>query len=76
MNRQCVRLTRASMAITQGDSANTTILIPSGAIIELIENFFNGDGLVAALYDDQIIMMLADDIEHHTVKVRVESALR
>ena len=60
------RLTRNAMAIAQRDSRNTAIMIPNGAIIELLNGPFDGVRLMDVRYDGEVIMMFTNDMEHHT----------
>ena len=66
---ECLRLTRAAMAIAQRDSRNTAIMIPKGAIIELLDGPFDGVRLMDVRYEGEIIMMFTNDMENHTEKV-------
>ena len=63
---QCLRLTRTAMAIAQRDSRNTAIMIPKGAVIELLNGPFDGVCLMDVRYEGEIIMMFTNDMEHHT----------
>jgi hypothetical protein len=61
------RLTRHAMAIVQRDGRNTAILIPEGAIIEVLGGPFDGVRLMDVKYEDELIMMFTNDMETHTV---------
>jgi hypothetical protein len=69
-------LTRAGMAIAQRDERNVAIMIPKGAIIEVIGGPFNGSRLMDVEYDDEIIMMFTNDMENHTKVIRDASPPR
>ena len=64
-----LRLTRTAMAIAQRDSRNTAIMIPMGALIELLNGPFDGVRLMDVRYEGEIIMMFTNDMENHTEKV-------
>src|ERR1700730_10466733 len=58
MNRGArFRLTRFAVAIAQRDGRNSAILIPKGAIIEVIAGPFNGTRLIDIRYDVDTVMM-------------------
>jgi hypothetical protein len=63
-------LTRAAMAIVQRDARNAAVMIPKGAIIQVIGGPFNGSRLMDVKYEDEIVMMFTNDMEHHTEPVR------
>lgn len=63
------RLTRIAMAVAQRDSRNTAIMIPEGAVIELLNGPFDGVRLMDVRYEGETIMMFTNDMEHHTVAV-------
>ncbi len=63
------RLTRTAMAIAQRDSRNVAIMVPDGAIIELLNGPFDGVRLMDVRYDGEVIMMFTNDMENHTKKV-------
>jgi hypothetical protein len=69
------RLTRWAMAIAQRDSRNTAILVPEGAIIELLNGPFDGVRLMDVRYDHEIIMMFTNDMETHTIPVESENSV-
>jgi hypothetical protein len=73
-NGQRFRLTREAMAIAQRDSRNVAIMIPDGAIIEVIGGPFNGTRLMEVRYNDETIMMFTDDMKTHTELVMWETA--
>ena len=68
------RLTRTAMAITQRDSRNVAIMVPEGAIIEILHGPFNGVRLMDVRYDGEIIMMFTNDMETHTEAVKTKTA--
>ena len=70
---QHFRLTRSAMAIAQRAKRNSAIMIPEGAIIEVIGGPFNGTRLMDVRYEDETIMMFTDDMENHTELVKVEA---
>ncbi len=43
---QCFRLTRSAMAIAQRDGRNVAIMVPEGALIEVMAGPFNGTRLI------------------------------
>ena len=63
------RLTRTAMAIAQRDSRNVAIMIPEGAVIELLDGPFDGVRLMDVRYNDEIIMMFTNDMETHTERI-------
>ncbi|MDP9112705.1 MAG: hypothetical protein M3O20_03375 [Acidobacteriota bacterium] len=63
------RLTRTAMAIAQRDARNVAIMVPEGAIIELLNGPFDGVRLMDVRYEGEIIMMFTNDMETHTEKV-------
>jgi len=73
-NGQLLRLTRAAMAIAQRNSRHAAIMIPKGALIEVIGGPFNGTRLMDVKYDGETIMMFTDDMKTHTELVQTETA--
>jgi hypothetical protein len=71
---QHLRLTRAAMAIAQRNSRNVGIMIPEGALIEVIGGPFNGTRLMDVRFSGEMIMMFTDDMKTHTELVQAESA--
>jgi hypothetical protein len=63
------RLTRTAMAIAQRDKRNVAIMVPEGAVIEVLGGPFDGVRLMDVRYNDEIIMMFTNDMETHTEKV-------
>jgi len=63
------RLTRIAVAIAQRDSRNTAIMVPQGAVIELLNGPFDGVRLMDVRYKGETIMMFTNDMENHTDKV-------
>ena len=69
------RFTRTAMAIAQRDSRNAAIMVPEGAVIELLNGPFNGVRLMDVRCDGETIMMFTNDMEHHTeAVVKAETA--
>ena len=73
-NGECFRLTRSAMAIALREGRHTAIMIPVGAIIELMNGPFDGTRLMDVRYVGEMIMMFTDDMETHTVPHKVETA--
>ena len=69
-----LRLTRTAMAIAQRDSRNVAIMVPEGAIIELLNGPFDGVRLMDVRYSGEIIMMFTNDMENHTEAVKAGAA--
>jgi len=67
-------LTRTAMAIAQRDSRNVAIMVPEGAIIELLNGPFDGVRLMDVRYDGEVIMMFTNDMENHTEVVKAKTA--
>ena len=68
------RLTRAAMAIAQRDKRNVAIMVPNGAIIEVLGGPFDGVRLMDVRYNDEIIMMFTNDMETHTEPAKAKTA--
>ena len=68
------RLTRTAMAIAQRDKRNVAIMIPEGAVIEVLGGPFDGVRLMDVRYNDEIIMMFTNDMETHTEPVKAKTA--
>ena len=68
------RLTRAAMAIALHEERHTAIMIPQGAIIELMNGPFDGTRLMDVRYEGEMIMMFTDDMETHTEAIQDETA--
>ncbi len=68
------RLTRTAMAIAQRDKRNVAIMIPNGAIIEVLGGPFDGVRLMDVRYNDEIIMMFTNDMETHTEPAKAKTA--
>ena len=66
-NGERFRLTRSAMAIALRGGRHTAIMVPEGAIIELMNGPFDGTRLMDVRYEGEIIMMFTDDMESHTV---------
>ncbi len=73
---QYFRLTRYAMAIAQRDSRNVAIMVPEGAIIEVLNGPFDGVRLMDVRYGGEIIMMFTNDMETHTEVLDEKVALR
>jgi len=71
---QHLRLTRSAMAIAQRGARNVAIMIPEGAIIEVIGGPFNGTRLMDVSYEDELIMMFTDDMKNHTEIIKEKGA--
>jgi len=71
---QCFRLARSAIAIAQRNSRNVSIMIPEGAIIEIIGGPFNGTRLMDVRYNGELIMMFTDDMQTHTELVKEKGA--
>jgi len=71
---QYLRLTRTAMAIAQRDARNTAIMIPTGAVIELLNGPFDGVRLMDVRYEGEFIMMFTNDMENHTEVVKAKTA--
>ena len=70
---QHFRLTRAAMAIAQREGRNVAIMIPEGAVIEVMAGPFNGTRLMDVRYEDELIMMFTVDMQDHTELAEVEA---
>jgi hypothetical protein len=62
------------MAIAQRESRNAAIMIPEGAIIEILSGPFKGVRLMEVRYDGEVVLMFTDDMEQFTKVVKVEKA--
>ena len=71
---QHLRLTRSAMAIAQRGARNAAIMIPEGAVIEIIGGPFNGTRLMDVRYEGEMIMMFTDDMKTHTELIQGKSA--
>jgi hypothetical protein len=60
------------MAIAQRDLRNTAIMLPEGAIIEILKGPFNGVRLMEVRYDAEVVLMFTDDMEHFTEPIKAE----
>ena len=60
------RLTRYAMAIALREGRHTAILVPEGAVIELMNGPFDGTRLMDVRYEGEMIMMFTDDMKCHT----------
>jgi hypothetical protein len=68
------RLTRTAMAIAQREKRNVAIMIPQGAVIEVLGGPFDGVRLMDVRYNDEIIMMFTNDMETHTEPAKAKTA--
>ncbi len=68
------RLTRTAMAIAQRDKRNVAIMVPNGAVIEVLGGPFDGVRLMDVRYNDEIIMMFTNDMETHTEPAKAKTA--
>lgn len=73
-NGEIFRLTRAAMAIALREGRHTAIMVPQGAIIELLNGPFDGTRLMDVRYLGELIMMFTDDMTTHTEAVKTEGA--
>jgi hypothetical protein len=71
---QRFRLTRYAMAIALREGRHFAILVPEGAIIEVLNGPFDGTRLMDVRYEGELVMMFTDDMETHTDRVTGESA--
>ena len=71
---QRFRLTRYAMGIAQRDGRNMAIMVPVGAIIDVMNGPFDGVRLMDVRYDGEMIMMFTNDMEHHTEAIIGEAA--
>jgi hypothetical protein len=67
-------LTRHAMAIAQRDGRNVAIMIPLGAIIEVIGGPFNGTRLMDVRYEGEMVMMFTNDMQEHTKAIKDTTA--
>jgi hypothetical protein len=68
------RLTLATMAIAQRDKRNVAIMIPDGAVVEVLGGPFDGVRLMDVRYNNEIIMMFTNDMQAHTERTQAETA--
>jgi hypothetical protein len=54
------------MAIAERQGRHVAIMIPEGAIIEVIGGPFNGTRLMDVRYNGEMILMFTDDMKTHT----------
>jgi hypothetical protein len=62
------------MAIAQRSARNTAIMIPEGAVIEIIGGPFNGTRLMDVRFADELILMFTDDMKNHTELIKGKGA--
>jgi hypothetical protein len=72
-NGQRLNLTRSAMAIAQREGRHVAIMVPEGAIIEVVGGAFNGARLMDVKYNGEMIMMFTDDMKTHTEIVKGEA---
>ena len=72
-NGERLRLTRYAMAIAMRDGRHTAIIVPEGAIIELLNGPFDGTRLMDVKYEGELIMMFTDDMRTHTERLGSEA---
>jgi hypothetical protein len=53
---------------------DTLIMVPEGAIIELMNGPFDGTRLMEVRYEGELIMMFTDDMKTHTESIKHETA--
>ncbi|MEO8050076.1 MAG: hypothetical protein ABI833_06630 [Acidobacteriota bacterium] len=68
------RLTRYAMGIAQRGGRNMAIMVPVGAIIDVMNGPFDGVRLMDVRYDGEMIMMFTNDMENHTEAIKGEAA--
>jgi hypothetical protein len=56
-NGQRLRLTRSAMAIALREERHVAIMIPEGAVIDVMDGPFNGSRLMDVRYEGEMIMM-------------------
>ena len=61
------------MAIAERDSRHVAIMVPEGALIEIVGGPFNGTRLMDVRYNGETIMMFTDDMKTHTEAVAEQS---
>jgi hypothetical protein len=71
---QRLHLTRSAMAIALREERHVAIMIPEGAIIEVIGGPFNGTRLMDVRYEGEMILMFTDDMKTHTELINAEGA--
>ena len=68
------RLTRYAMAIAMREERHVAIIVPEGAIIEVLNGPFDGTRLMDVKYEGELVMMFTDDMKTHTDLVKGETA--
>ena len=68
------RLTRYAMAIAMREERHVAIIVPEGAIIEVLNGPFDGTRLMDVRYEGELVMMFTDDMKTHTDLVNGETA--
>jgi hypothetical protein len=69
-------LTRWAMAIAQRDGRNSAIVIPEGAIIEVLGGPFDGVRLMDVKYEGELIMMFTNDMDTHTKPLKKSISIK
>ena len=69
-NGERFRLTRYAMAIALRDERHVAIMVPEGAIIEVLNGPFDGTRLMDVRYEGELVMMFTDDMKTHTEQVK------
>jgi hypothetical protein len=73
-NGEHFRLTRSAMAIALRAERHAAIMIPEGAIIEVMNGPFDGTRLMDVRYNGEMIMMFTDDMKTHSEPIAGKSA--
>jgi hypothetical protein len=68
------RLNRYAMAIALREERHVAIIVPEGAIIEVLNGPFDGTRLMDVRYEGELVMMFTDDMKTHTDLVKRETA--
>jgi hypothetical protein len=68
------RLTRYAMAIALREERHVAIMIPEGAMIEVLNGPFDGTRLMDVVYEGELIMMFTDDMKNHTERIKHKTA--
>jgi hypothetical protein len=69
MSASRYRLTNPTMAMVQEDGHHVSLTVPSGSIIEVDGEAFNGEKLVDVYWDSRKIMMFTQDLRSRTERV-------
>ena len=68
------RFTRYAMGIAEREGRHDAILVPEGALIEVMGGPFDGSRLMEVRFKGEIILMFTDDMKTHTERLKVETA--